>query len=667
MKKLSFCFLFTCLVVSPISARDTVSLHLDTFVNKIHLRHQGDSIRFTPELRPLIQVPGGRRPFYAYLWDFGDGHFSTEPEPIHRYKEPGDYEVSLYAVNNYDDGPRPKRTKRPVRSEKSLAYTPAPSIFEQNFFTSNGVFQLFKRSDAKPGEDISLVIGVNSEGKKGRIYILSNEKVAGLDGFRFAGQSSYYNERIDTLMVDHDLPALWASVQQATFTRTGSPDYGIQEVNVFQSDRQAVSYFQELYGAYNSLTSYEIDPAEGDTQFSLINLDVTEEMLVDTNAIVTITGVFIPEDGIANVHQIDIPVVKSHDPNKMSIRPARMNYRFQTKRKTLTYKVQFQNDGEGDAKNVRLEMFLPEEVRKETFQLQALYPQCDTCETESSRGCYRHYIREDGALVFHFKDIALPGTGASDITDVDSTKGFILFTVETDRKLKNKSFGAYTDIYFDNNPPITTNTATARFRRTLSPILTLGSSVTFGTPEVHGVQHRFKPGFQMGIGLAPTAPYRKLYWQAELYTSYYSQSSDFPLIDEMGAIEFEQDGRLIAREYHAMEKSESRRFLSMQLPVQLRYNFNAWLSAGVGISLRKDFDVQREGTITYHLYANTADVLQQVRVDMPASERKHSAIKANPFFDINIGRTYLGPALGIRGGLDKDQELYTGIYGIWRF
>ena len=114
MKKLSFCFLFICLVVSPISARDTVSLHLDTFVNKIHLRHQGDSIRFTPELRPLIQVPGGRRPFYAYLWDFGDGHFSTEPEPVHRYKEPGDYEVSLYAVNNYDDGPRPKRTKRPV-------------------------------------------------------------------------------------------------------------------------------------------------------------------------------------------------------------------------------------------------------------------------------------------------------------------------------------------------------------------------------------------------------------------------------------------------------------------------------------------------------------------------------------------------------------------------
>src|SRR5690606_21757135 len=230
--------------------------------------------------------------------------------------------------------------------------------------------------------------------------------------------------KIDTLPQRDGLHSLWANVKQSTFTKTGSPDYGVKEVLLFTNAHQAVDYFKNLYSAYNSLTAYDVDPSNAEQQFSLINLDVTEDMLVDTNAIVTITGVFIPEDGIANVHQVDIPVVKSHDPNKMSVKPARMSYRFQSKHKTLTYKVQFQNDGEGDARNVRLEMALPPEVNKETFRLKALYPKCDTCQTANAMGCYQYYIKDDGTFVFHFKDIALPGTAAKDITDMDSTKGF---------------------------------------------------------------------------------------------------------------------------------------------------------------------------------------------------------------------------------------------------
>src|SRR5690606_37883474 len=303
-----------------------------------------------------------------------------------------------------------------------------------NFFSSNDIFQIFKLSDAKPGEDISLVVGVNTGGRKGKIHILSNEKIAGLDGFKFANQSASYQEKIDTLRRLEHMNRMWATVSQSTFTKTGSPDYGIKEVSLFNTDQQAVDYFKALYGAYNSLSAYEVDPEQAELQFLLINLDVTEDMLVDTNAIVTITGVFIPEDGIANVHQVDMPAVKSRDPNKMSVRPARMSYRFQSKNKTLTYKVQFQNDGEGDARHVRLEMFLPPEVRKETFRLKSLYPKCDTCATPNAMGCYQYYIKDNGTLVFHFKDIALPGTASKTLTDPDSSKGFILFEIDMEKK-----------------------------------------------------------------------------------------------------------------------------------------------------------------------------------------------------------------------------------------
>src|SRR5690606_36991679 len=343
---------------------DTSTTPIDTFQNNIDIYEQDGVFHFKPILRPLVQIPGGRTPYYKYLWDFGDGHFSTQAEPTHVYAKPGQYEVSVYAVNNYDYGPKPKRPKKTIqiKSCSSAIAKVSPNYFEENFFSSNGIFQIYKLSDAKPGEDMQLVVGINTEGRKGKIFILSNEKVAGLDGFRYAYQSQYYKETIDSLVQKESLNSMWANVKQSTFTKTGSPDYGIKEVSTFSSSQQAINYFKNLYGAYNSIAAYDVDPSQSEKQFSLINLDVTENMLVDTNAIVTITGVFLPEDGIANVHQVDISVVKSHDPNKMSVRPARMSYRFQSKNKTLTYKVQFQNDGEGDARHVRLEMFLPPEV-----------------------------------------------------------------------------------------------------------------------------------------------------------------------------------------------------------------------------------------------------------------------------------------------------------------
>ncbi|GGH22855.1 PKD domain-containing protein [Sphingobacterium alkalisoli] len=646
---------------------DSSLIEQDTFVSVIHTDIIGNKIAFKSALRPLVQVPGGRAPFYTYLWDFGDGHFSTAAEPIHQYQKVGDYEVTVYAVNNYDDGRKPKRPKKKVTVSSAIASRDTSSSpFEESFFTSNGIFQLFKNSDAKPGEDMALVVGVNTNGKKGKVLLLTNEKAAGLDGFMLAGQSKYYNERVDSILHNKEINSLWANVKQSTFTKTGSPDYGIKEQKTFSSSSEAIAYFSELHMAYNSLATYEIDGSQSETQFSLINLDITEDMLVDTNAIVTITGVFIPEDGIANVHQLDVPVVKSHDPNKMSIRPARMNYRFQKKNKELTYKVQFQNDGEGDAKNIRLEMFLPAEVDLKTFKLQSLYPKCDSCLTTNARGCYQYDIKEDGTLTFHFKDISLPGTGAADITDQDSTKGFILFTVQTDKKLKNKAFKSYTNIYFDKNPPIKTNNATSRFRRIYSPLVTVGASRTFGTPTKNDIQYKFKPGIQIGLGIAPIAPYRKPYWQAEVYTSYYKEEAAQSIVEE-GVVQYlDENGRNTEAKYTSYERNSNKSFMTIQVPVQIRININSFLSTGAGVSLRTDLNLKNEESVSYNTVTANGEI-SQVVLPSDVEKDKMSPIKINPFWDINVGRVYLGPALGIRIAYDTHQKANAGIYGIWRF
>lgn len=667
MRKLIF---FAILICSKVvfAQTDTTLTPIDTFESKIDLHELNGKISFKPILRPLVQVPGGRAPYYNYLWDFGDGHFSTLAEPSHQYSKPGEYEVTLYAVNNYDDGPKPKRPKRKVKTNKpeTAIASRTSHIFEENFFNSNGIFQIHKLSDAKPGEDITLIVGINTNGKKGKIHILSNEKIAGLDGFSLAYQSTYYNENIDSTLNQNNLKSQWASVSQSTFTKTGSPDYGIKEVSNFNNQAEAVFYFKELYDAYNSLASYEVDNSNSDKQFALLNMNVTENMLVDTNAIVTITGIFIPEDGIANVHQVDIPIVKSHDPNKMSIRPARMNYRFQSKKKTMTYKVQFQNDGEGDAKNIRLEMSIPEEIVKNTFKLKSLYPAVDSCATPNSKGCYLYHIKEDGTLVFQFKDIALPGTASKILTDMDSTKGFILFEVETHKKLKNKSFHAYTNIFFDKNPPIKTNTATSRFLRTLSPIVTIGASTTFGTPKENSIRYSYKPGYQIGIGIAPTAPYKKLYWQAEIYTSYYQQNAKSDSIHQEGTIEVIRDQKKMAIDYYAYASAQKRDFLTVQIPIQIRYNLNPYFSLGAGTSLRKDFNIKYTGQNTYY-YTNASGPGMHESIEDNSMQSQHSKIKINPFLDFNIGSVNLGPALGIRLSYDSQQKTTAGLYGIFRF
>src|SRR5690606_36810716 len=132
---------------------------IDTFDSKIDTEIVGTAIDVKSELRSLEPIPGGRTPYDNYLWDFGDGHFSTQPEPTHQYAQPGSYEVTLYAINNYDFGPKPKRPKKKVEVSSALAAIGEANPFEQNFFTSNGTFQIFKLSDAKTGEDISFVVG----------------------------------------------------------------------------------------------------------------------------------------------------------------------------------------------------------------------------------------------------------------------------------------------------------------------------------------------------------------------------------------------------------------------------------------------------------------------------------------------------------------------------
>lgn len=663
---LSF-IIFLCVLCLYTSAEvlsaDTLQNQVDVYDSKINYDVDGQVFIFTPDIRPLVPIPGGRKAFYTYLWDFGDGNFSTEESPQHVYDKPGEYEVKLYATNNYDNGPPPKRPKRKVAVSSALAANKkVPNSFEERFFNSNGIFQLYKNSDALPGEDMAIVVGVKPQSTKGKIIILTNEKEINPNGFEFAHQSIYNNEQIDSssLFSKDKLSSMWAQVQKVTKTQSGSPDYGNKEEYIF-NEKEAVSYFSELFSAYKSVTAYDIESEDQDSQFSIIDLNVTPEMLADTNAVVTITGIYLPEEGMATVHQLDVPVVTSHDPNKMTLKQSRLSYRMQYKKKKLTYKVQFQNDGEGDAKNIRLEIKLPKEVNTETFELLNLYPQCDTCQTDMDKGCYTIEWKDNNVVEFVFKDIALPGTAAPDITDMDSTKGFIRFNVQTHKKLQNKPLKAHTNIYFDKNEPIRTNNSYARFIPGLSPLILAGLNSPLQGDD--GVSNR--KGYAFSIGLAPIAPYKKIYWQVELstFSHGYSDQTFFDKRAEMEVIN--EEGKSEYKVYDGRDSIYKSRNLRLNIPVQLRYNFNRWISAGAGAIIGTDINLSTTNQDIYHIIEWTGEKNQYI-IESKDTKKTFSPLRYAPFVDINIGRTYMGPALGLRYLYDSGIKHNGQIYLIWR-
>src|SRR5690606_23165630 len=121
----------------------------------------------------------------------------------------------------------------------------------------------------------------------------------------------------------------------------------------------------------------------GDERFMFISLQTTPEMIKDTNAVVNLSALFIPDDPLADigVYNLELQIVASHDPNKMILKNRSMNYRFLSKNKTLQYKVKFQNTGKGPAKLVNVGVEVPEVLDKASITITNTSPEVIMCDS----------------------------------------------------------------------------------------------------------------------------------------------------------------------------------------------------------------------------------------------------------------------------------------------
>ncbi len=134
-----------------------------------------------------------------------------------------------------------------------------------------------------------------------------------------------------------------------------------------------------------------------------------------------------------------------YDPNIIEVDPiGYADPHYVTAGEHLQYKVQFQNTGNAPASDIHIEDFLDPLV----YDLSTFAP---IVSSHNMNTC----LHGDGSVNFIFNNINLPDSSSNE----QASHGFLIYNVDLlDNLNHNVVASNYADIYFEENPPITTNT-----------------------------------------------------------------------------------------------------------------------------------------------------------------------------------------------------------------
>jgi hypothetical protein len=621
----------------------------DTVPAIIHHQSESNGIKFSSTLRPLRQIAGAPEPFYTYFWEFGDGSFSFEKEPTHFFPDDKLYQVRLFATNSYDDGKRPPTRPKPLKpgtSRPVLASNQGSSLFK-----SGGSIEMKTNCMPKPGDDMMLVLGYRNKPENGianlsgTIAFLYNDKEFNKDNFELAEVRSYYNEKKSEMNKYGSFAAL---KQQSLNPYTASlKGPAAPETTIPVFDPEGSALIKEKMNAFRKAEGWKFQNLKsGQENFLFLHLKTTPEMIKDTNAVVKLTGMFIPDDALAATEffTMELQIVASHDPNKMMLKNSRMNYRFTGKNRKLTYKVKFQNTGKGPAKKVDVGVAIPPNLNIASIEILDSKPKIVNCDAAYVNQSCMDTVRTVDSVHFVFKNIYLPGLQQKGVNDADSTMGYVEYKIGFLEKPKKLPFRSGAAIVFDKNEPIYTNRATGKYKTGLSPGIIAGYGFPFesGNSPFSGQKN-----ITLGLSIAPYAPHR-YFFQAELYMNSFSEK-EFLIKRTPG------DGRFIPVPNRKEEKIDyvdstaKIRVVTINLvPLQIRRNFNKYFGAGIGTLVSFNLDKQATPLRTIVLEASAAGSSPPIIKSFKKISSSFNDFQNTFFADIQVGKVHVGPAIGFR-------------------
>lgn len=624
----------------------------DTIRRTANIEHKslGNEIEFKADAPELNQIAGAPKAFYTNFWEFGDGTFSKEAAPKKTYKNNGDYTVRLWATNNYDTG------KPPTTRPKKIKVNNANEDYKDEA-SMDSALNLQRNREPIPNEDIVVVFSyknTKSYTTNGKFFLFYNEAKFKADNFNLIETRAYHNEReINENLVfssKFDSDVYYASAEDDLLTLKTQQ----QDTTVRKNLPKTLDDAKFAYRNSSQLSFDNMKPNEERHVF--YSLKTTKEMLKDTSAIISVRGVYVPDDSYDNHHvkDMEMEIVTSHDPNKMSSNASFLNYRL-VRYKRPKFKIKFQNNGEGPARTIRLETDIPDMFDKASIEVLDMYPKVKICpKYDVQYSCLDTTYTEKQA-VFTFKNIYLPGSEQKNVKVYDSTKGFVKYRIKFSDDFHKKKTKSRTAIIFDKNDPIITNYSTTRFL----PGISIGVKAGYNS----FADLRNSESYFLGATISPYKSYR-WYWQVELLNSLHSYDGNTTI--EEGFVE----GAAGFEFYQRTTTNSSYSNIDWEIPVLLRYNVNNYIGLGAGIVGTISVNEKQEQSVFIEQFEGQgpdAPVFNTINTNEELTE-SFTNFRKGFLVEATAGFARIGPSLGARYIFNiEDNYNYLQLYAIWKF
>jgi PKD domain len=651
MKKLYTIFLIlnSFFLFSQTKVKDTITRSATIGYDK-----KGNLVSFKPETPPLIPIAGAPKPFYTYFWEFGDGHYSKESNPKHTYNKKQTHKVSLQVTNNYDNG------KAPATRPKVVAINEIEDNTYQEIASLGDTinYKIFNNRDPIPNEEMVVVVSYQNllnYVASGKLYLFYNEKEFKNKNFELIEYRVHNGEKEITETGIASINDFNNSNCYLVSDQNSLPKK--EFTTIIEDDlEQEIAKNKSIFNNVSILEFENLNSKE--TRNIFYSFKTTPEMIKDTSATVKIRGVFVPDRNYKNHKKktLEMEIVTSHDPNKMSSNGSLLNYRL-VRFKTLNFKTKFQNNGEGPARTIKLETDIPEMLDKKTFKVVSMYPECPICTKNEnvSYSCLDTIINKN-QIHFVFKNIYLPGSNQKNVTEKDSTKGFVKYSMKFAKNFHKVNTKSKTAIIFDKNEPIITNYATTRFSSGIS----IGAKAGYNYfPKLDNPKSYF-----LAATFSPYKSYR-LYWQIEFSNSFTSYQNDTTVEENQVQT---TNGFLRLERY---TKSSSNKNINWEVPVLMRYNINNYLGIGAGLQANINISEKEAQNLKTERFESTKpdSPLLGTKNDLNTINNSFTNFKTGLLIDFTTGFARIGPSLGARYIVDfKESNFnYWQFYGIWKF
>jgi hypothetical protein len=649
-----------CLLSLPVLSQHTVKQ--DTIKRESRIQPVGDDnkVKFSAVTPPLQPIPGAPAPFYTFYWEFGDGAYSKEASPEHVYKKTGDHTVQLWTTNNYDNGkPPPSRPQKvPVKKITFNDTHPLQPLLPDGFDLKNN-------REPVPGEEMVVIASYQNDtdnAAQGKLYLFFNDVKYKADNFQLLEVRTHHGEKevqdlpgVASHVAVSDPDAMWAS---SRITVLPDADRKSDEASLLQLSLE-LEAARAQYRAVHVLEFNDMGARESRNVF--YSLQTTPEMLKDTSGVITVKGIYVPDRGADNHKSktLEMEIVTSHDPNKMSVSDTRLNYRFY-KNKNVDFKIRFQNNGEGPARSIKLEVKVPEAYDPHSLEVKDMYPVCPICPDKQSTISCLDTTFSKNQILFHFKNIYLPGSNQKEEVDYDSTKGFVKYTLRFRESIPKSKTQSRTAIIFDKNDPILTNRATTRFK----PGLSIGAKA--GYMYLPALNSNSKSGF-LGVTLSPFKSQHG-YLQAELMVGIHTYSDSLYRVDTVSV----DNG--VASVFDVSQRNKFTRVQLHVVPVSYRYTINSFIGVGAGVQFSVDLSEKKnEEALHENYFVSQKGNFREPRRDLnfnSAEEKSTSFTNLRPalFADITLGAARVGPTAGVRYAyyFTTPREQWQ-FYVLWKF